>query len=219
MNRREFSLTLAGAASLSAATLWTPAARAQGATPVEGQQYTRVSPPIPVEVAGKIEVIEFFWYGCPHCNEFEPMLEAWVAKLPADVHFRRVHVAFTGLQRIHQRLWCTLDVMGLIGTLQAKVFQRFHDEHRPLNSLEDAMAWAASQGVDPQKFSAVWNSFSVPTRMAQATALVQAYAIDGVPTLAVDGRYLASPISPGQPGQAQCLAVVDWLLDQVRHGH
>jgi thiol:disulfide interchange protein DsbA len=221
MNRRQFSFTLlagaAGVAGLAASGAFPLAARAQGGQPVEGEQYVRLPQPVPLSDAGKIEVIEFFWYGCPHCNEFEPALEPWVARLPKDsVRFRRVHVGFSGLQAIHQHLFYALDALGLVDTLHAKVFHRFHDERKPLNRFEDAMAWVAGNGVDPQKFRAAWESFSVQTRMRQAATLADQYRIDGVPEVAVQGRFVTGPAMAGS--SQECLRVTDYLIDIARKG-
>jgi thiol:disulfide interchange protein DsbA len=221
MNRRQFSWTLAAGAAAAAGLAATggsmPAARAQGVKPVEGEQYVRLPQPVPVSDSTRIEVIEFFWYGCPHCNEFEPALEPWVAHLPREfVRFRRVHVGFNGLQAVHQHLFYALEAMGLVDSLHARVFHRFHDERKPLNKLEDAMAWVAGNGVDPQKFRAAWESFSVQTRMRQAATLADQYRIDGVPTLAIQGRFITEPAMAGS--SQECLRVADYLIDVVRKG-
>jgi len=109
MNRREFSLQLAGASGIAALSgLGLPGAAFAQGTPVEGKDFTRLPTPINLPRTGKVEVIEFFWYGCPHCFAFEPTIEPWIAKLPADVHFRRVPVQFDALKEIHQQIFYTL---------------------------------------------------------------------------------------------------------------
>ncbi len=218
MNRRHFSLTLAAAASLAALGAWPSATWAQGAKYTEGKEYTRLPQPVPLTDLGrKVDVVEFFWYGCPHCNAFEPTLEPWVANLPKDqVRFRRIHVAFNALQEIHQRLFCTLESMGLVDKLHAKVFAAFHVHHKPINSVEDAVQFATANGVDPQKFRAAWDSFAVSTKVKQYAAAQDAYRIDSVPTLAVQGHYLTSPADAGGPQQA--LDVTNHLIDLARKG-
>ena len=214
MQRRRLvaaSLATAGLATLDLSRL--PVALAAIA-PTEGKEYLRLGTPVPVGEPGRIEVIEFFWYGCPHCRHFEDVLEPWAARLPADVRFRRVPVGFTGLQQVHQRLYFALESMGLVDRLHAKVFHRFHDEHQPLNQPDDMAAWVATQGGDPARFKAAWESFSVRTRMRQADDLAGSYDLDGVPTLAVQGRFKTGVPEAG--GEVECLQVVDWLVDRVR---
>jgi len=117
MNRRAFSLQLAGiagAAALAGGAGLPRVALAQGG-PAEGKEYLKVKQPIAMQSTGKIEVVEFFWYGCPHCYHFEPVLEPWVAKLPADVHFRRIPVGFNDVRKeFHQRLYFTLEAMNQV---------------------------------------------------------------------------------------------------------
>jgi len=143
MNRQEFFTQLVAAGvGLSAAVIAAPAA-AQF-VPVEGTHYVRLSEPLPVP-AGKIEVIEFFWYGCPHCNAFEPTLDAWQKKLPADVLFRRVPVAFRDEPYgTHQRIYYALEAMGLIPTMHRKVFYAIHGERQRLDKAPEIAAFMAA---------------------------------------------------------------------------
>ena len=215
MKRREFSslMVLAGV-GVAAGTL-APPARAQG-TPVEGQHYVRLSQPLPVPT-GKIEVIEFFWYGCPHCNAFEPALDAWQKKLPADVAFRRVPVAFREEPYgPHQRIFFALDAMGLIPTLHRKVFYAIHGERQRLDKPADIAAFMAKNGVDSAKFLEIYNSFSIQTKARQAKQLAEAYKIDGVPAIGVAGRYYTSGSLAGTTEAS--LGVADFLIDKVRKG-
>jgi thiol:disulfide interchange protein DsbA len=212
MKRRDFSAHLAATAF---ALPFVGTAHAQGA-PVEGQQYARLSQPVPVPAGGKIDMIEFFWYGCPHCNAFEPMLDAWSKKLPADVAFRRVHVGFTALHETHQKIFYTLEVMGLVEQLHRKVFAAIHVQHRRLDKLDDIVAFAAENGVDGKKFAEVYNSFGVQTKARQARQLTDAYKIDGVPALGIHGRYYTSVSLAGS--QQGALAVADYLMNKVRKG-
>jgi len=213
MNRREFSTQLVAAGvGLSAAVIAAPAA-AQF-VPVEGTHYVRLSEPLPVP-AGKIEVIEVFWYGCPHCNAFEPTLDAWQKKLPADVLFRRVPVAFRDEPYgTHQRIYYALETMGLIPTMHRKVFYAIHGERQRLDKAPEIAAFMAKNGVDSAKFLEVFNSFSVQTKARQARQLSAAYKIDGVPALGVQGRYFTSGSMAGTNEAA--LSVVDFLVQKVR---
>ncbi|MDC8785735.1 thiol:disulfide interchange protein DsbA/DsbL [Roseateles koreensis] len=219
MQRRDFSAKLSLSA-LGLATLGLPGmAQAQGG-PAEGKQYLRLSQALPT-TPGKIEVIEFFWYGCPHCYAFDPVLESWVKQLPADVSFRRVHVGFRANIKIHQRLFFALEAMGKEAEVHTAVFNAFQ---RNMPDDEKAtIALAGSLGLDVAKFTAAYNSFGVQTKCAQATKLSEDYRIDGVPALGVAGKFLTSPAIAGTRGATeqvngqQSLAVVDFLIKQLRN--
>ena len=215
MNRREFSLQLAGAAGVAALSgLGLPGmALATPSAPVEGTDYDRLKTPINVPRTGKVEVVEFFWYGCPHCFAFEPTIEPWISKLPADVHFRRVPPAFNALWEIHQQIYFTWEVLGLVDVMHKKTFDRFHVERKPIDSEADMMAFAQQSGLDVAKVKQAWSSFDVHTRMGQAKALVEAYDIDGVPTIGIHGRYTTGP---AKGGFAECLTTTDHLIAQLR---
>jgi protein dithiol oxidoreductase (disulfide-forming) len=217
MNRREFSIQTLGAVGLGmSANLLPGLALAQGGEPVEGTHYVKLSQAAPTSApAGKVEVVEFFWYGCPHCNHFEPYLAAWAAKLPADVVFRRVPVAFRETPfGIHQRLFYALEAMGLLPTLHAKVFHAIHEEGLKLDKPELIGDFIAKQGVDKAKFLAVMDSFGVQTKCRQARTLADAYKIDGVPTVGIAGLYYTSVGLNGTPEKA--LATTDALINKVR---
>jgi thiol:disulfide interchange protein DsbA len=210
MNRREFSLQMLSAA---AATSLAGAAQAQGGTPVEGTHYVKLNQPLPVP-PGKIEVIEFFWYGCPHCNDFEPALDAWSKKLPEDVAFRRVPVAFREAYVPHQKIFYALEAMGLIPTMHRKVFYAIHGERQRLDKPADIAAFMQKNGVDGDKFLEQYNSFSVQTKVRQASKLAADYKIDGVPAIGIQGRYYTSGALAGSPGGS--LAVADHLIQRSR---
>jgi thiol:disulfide interchange protein DsbA len=175
-------------------------------------------------VPGKIEVIEFFWYECPHCNEFEPALDAWAKKVPDDVAFRRVPVWFReepfGAQ---QRLFYALEALGLLPTLHRKVFATIHSEHTRLRTPEDFSAFALRNGVDPLKFVAAYNSFSAQSKSLQARQTASAYKIDAVPAMGVQGRYYTNGnlANGGAAGGSNnhMLGVVDALIARVRQGN
>jgi len=215
MNRREFSASLV-AAGLGSAALSSPA-QAQANWPAEGVNYVRLSQPVPVPQNGKIEVIEFFWYGCPHCNAFEPTLDAWQKTLPADVAFRRIPVAFSEEPfGAHQRIFFALDAMGLVPTMHRKVFYAIHNERMRLAKPDEIQAFMAKNRVDAAKFMEAFNSFSVQTKAMQARQLAQAYKIDAVPALGVAGRYYITGTMAGT--NERMPAVVDALLAKIRKG-
>jgi thiol:disulfide interchange protein DsbA len=214
MKRREFSSRLisltAGAGALVSATR----ALAQ-AEPVEGTSYVKLSQPIPMAAGGKIEVVEFFWYGCPHCSIFEPTLAAWQKKLPADVAFRRAPVVFREEPfTTHQKLYYSLEAMDLVEAMQRKVFHAIQVDQAKLDKLPDILTFMAKNGVDTAKFTEAFNSFSVQTKARQAKQLAEAYRIDGVPTLGIHGRYYTSPSLAGSPEKA--LSVADYLIQRSR---
>lgn len=214
MKRREFSSRLisltAGASALVSATR----ALAQ-AEPVEGTSYVKLSQPIPMAAGGKIEVVEFFWYGCPHCSIFEPTLAAWQKKLPADVSFRRAPVVFREEPfTTHQKLYYSLEAMDLVDAMQRKVFHAIQVDQAKLDKLPDILTFMAKNGVDTAKFTDAFNSFSVQTKARQAKQLAEAYRIDGVPTLGINGRYYTSPSLAGSPEKA--LSVADYLIQRSR---
>ena len=209
MDRRDFSASLIAAAGLA----WTGLAQAQG-KPVEGQHYVKLNQPLPV-TGGKIEVIEFFWYGCPHCNAFEPALDDWARKLPEDVAFRRVPVAFREEPfTAHQKIFYALDAMGLIPTLHRKVFYAIHVERQRLDKPADISAFMVKNGVDGGKFMENFNSFSTQTKVRQASKLAADYKIDGVPAIGVHGKYFTSGTLAGSPEAA--LVVANWLIQRER---
>ena len=215
MKRRTFSATL-----LACGVGGSPLVHAQAAgTPVEGTHFVRLAQPAPVPAGGKIEVIEFFWYGSPHCNSFEPALEAWVKKLPGDVAFRRIPMALRDQPPylVHQRLFYTLEAMGLLDSLHRKVFYAIHNDRLPLDKPADIGAFMAKNGVDAAKFLEVFNSPTlVSGRVPDGNRLVTAYKIDGVPALGVQRRFYTSRSLAGSDERA--LAVADHLIQRVRKG-
>ena len=225
MKRREFNaLTALSTAAGGGALLAGAPAQAQGG-PVEGRQYQRLATPVPGSTPGKIEVIEFFWYGCPHCYVFEPTIEAWAKQLPADVVYRKVHVAFRANVKIHQQLFFTLEAMRTDAQVRPAIYTAIHRGGQGLTNVEDMAKFLAPLGVDPAKFKETYNSFTVQTKSQQAEKLQNQYNIDGVPTVAIGGRYLTSPamagfglrVSEEELGQ-RCIAVANFLLPLARKG-
>lgn len=211
LTRRDFSAALASTA-LGAFTV-----RAAAQAPAEGAQYARLKPAVsPQTAAGKIEVIEFFSYACPHCAAFEPALEAWARTLPADVAFHRVPAHFLFNAEGFQRTYFTLETLGKVDTLQQKIFNAVHVDRQRLDKPADVAALAAKNGVDSAKFLDVYNSFSVANSVNKAKKLAEDYHLDQVPVLAVQGRYTTSPGQAGSPEAA--LSVVNYLIGQARRG-
>lgn len=207
MQRREFSIT---AATLALATV----SHAQGQSPKEGVDYLILEKPAPTESSGKIELVEFFWYSCPHCNRFEPQLEEWVKKMPKDVVLRRAPVAFRPDFEPQQRLYFVLEAMNKVEELHKKVFYAIHVEKKVLNTMPLIADWVEKQGVDKAKFIEAYNSFPVATKTRKATLLQDAYKVDGVPALGVAGKYYTS----GSVAQSmeRALIVTDYLVGLAR---
>ena len=212
IQRRQFTTALLAAGAGSTVL---PLAAQPQQFPVEGTNYVKLGQAVPVPSGGKIDVIEFFWYGCPHCNAFEPTLEAWLKNLPADVAFRRVPVAFSEEPFVaHQKIFYALDAMGLIPTLHRKVFYAIHVERQRLDKPADISAFMVKNGVDGGKFMENFNSFSTQTKVRQASKLAADYKIDGVPAIGVHGKYFTSGTLAGSPEAA--LVVANWLIQRER---
>jgi protein dithiol oxidoreductase (disulfide-forming) len=219
MQRRQFTqvaVAVAAVSSLSAiALLSNTTAQAQAAKPQAGVDYLVLDKVLPTEAtAGKVEVIEFFGYWCPHCNAFEPELEAWLKKLPANISFRRVPVAFRDYEVFLQKLYYTLEAMGKVSEMQRKVFTSIHADRQNLNTLEGIVAWAVKQGFDKQKFLDVYNSFTVTTQVTKAKKLIDAFKIDGIPSLGIAGRYYTDGTLA--KGLTRALQVAESLANQTK---
>jgi thiol:disulfide interchange protein DsbA len=216
MKRRAFSTA---ASALIATAAWTAnQAQAQMRKIEEGTDYLSLAKLAPVEAPkGKIEVIEFFWYNCPHCNAFEPALEAWVKRLPKDVAFKRIPVAFNDSFVPQQRLFYALEAMNKVDELQQKVFHAIHVENLDLKTQEKIVAWVEKQGVDKSKFLELYNSFSATTKTRKASQMQDAYQVSGVPALGVAGRFYTDGQMAGNMDKA--LNVADFLAGEVRKGH
>lgn len=208
IKRREFTLALAGSAALPALAQLRFEA---------GKDYLPLDKPAPVEApAGRIEVVEFFWYNCPHCNAFEPALEAWIKRAPKDVAVRRIPVAFSSAFQDQQRLYYTLEAMGLVERLHTKVFQAIHVERKRLEKADVIADWVASQGVDKAKFMEQFASFSVASKVSRAGQLTAAYKVEGVPAMGVAGRFYTDGTLTRSMDRS--LQVVDYLVGEVRKG-
>jgi thiol:disulfide interchange protein DsbA len=216
LKRRDFSQAAAGVALASAALL-SPLAHAQAKKPVAGKDFHILDAKAPVEApAGKIEVVEFFWYSCPHCNIFEPALANWVKALPKDMAFKRTHVAFNDGFVPQQRLFLALEALGLLDKLHLKVFNAIHTEKINLAKGDAITDWVVKQGVDKTKFLEQFNSFSVSTKATRSTQLQNAYRVEGVPALGIAGRFYTDGAMAGSMERA--LQVAEYLIAEVRAG-
>ena len=176
--------------------------------------YTELKPQQPTESGGKVEVLEFFWYGCPHCYNLEPFLETWQKKLPGDVQFRRVPAVLSDEWERDAAVFYTLDAMNLLGKLHRPLFDAIHRD-RLRTSSQPAMAeWLKKQGVDPNRFFDTMKSMGVDAKVRRAAQMSVAYRINGTPAMAVQGRYTVS----AEQGRSQqgMLDTVDYLVGIAR---
>ncbi|MCX8086845.1 MAG: thiol:disulfide interchange protein DsbA/DsbL [Rhodocyclaceae bacterium] len=198
-------------ALLLAAAFVLPVAHA--AEPVEGKHYTRLQLPQPTEVPGKVEVIEFFWYGCPHCADFEPLLKQWLKQLPPDVHFRKVPAVFNPTWGEGARLYYTLEALGLLDKLNDAVFEAMTKQRIRLDNEKVLAEWIAKQGVDAKKFMEMYKSFAIDGKVRRAAEMTQEYGFGGVPVLIVGGKYMPAP---GLSSFGEMLKVVEGLIAKNR---
>jgi thiol:disulfide interchange protein DsbA len=177
-------------------------------------QYGELNPPQPTESKGKIEVLEFFWYGCPHCYTLEPYIEAWLKKLPPDVEFRRVPAVFNSRWGHDAAIYYTLEAMGLVDKLHRPLFDAIHKANLRTDNEAALTEWLQKNGVEPRKFIDTMKSFGVQSKLRRATQQTVAYKIDGTPAMAVAGRYTVS----AEQGRTQqgMLQVVDGLVAMAR---
>jgi thiol:disulfide interchange protein DsbA len=163
------------------------AARAQRAGP-----YNELNPPQPVEAQGKIEVVEFFWYGCIHCYNLEPKIDTWLKKLPPDVEFRRVPAVLSDRWAHDAAIFYAFDALGLLDKLHRPFFDAIHRDRLRTDNWPALSAWLEKQGVDAKKFETTVKSFGVQSKTRRAIRLTSDYKIDGTPAMAVHGRYTVS---------------------------
>lgn len=212
MQRRDFSRGLMAAGAAAVSGLGLSPAMAQRVAFKEGTDYIKLAKPVPTESpAGQVEVIEFFAYSCIHCFNFEPVFSEWIKKQPANVTVRRMPVAFSQNFVPMQRLYFTLEAMGLLEQLHGKVFKAFHEERVPLTTPPAILAWVEKQGVNREKFTAIYDGSAVKASQ-KAVGLQDAYQVEGTPAMGIAGRFYI-------PGQGpKTLLVADSLIAEARKG-
>ena len=179
---------------------------------VEGRHYLELALPQPTETGNKIEVREFFWYGCPHCYDLEPAIEAWLKKLPRQAQFVRTP-GVGGRWLIHARAYYAFESLGVLNRTHTAFFAALQEQKRPLGDETSLAQFAAENGVDREKFRQAFNSFGVRLKLDKARQMNMEMGVSSVPTLAVDGRYVTSPTMAG--GDPQMLKVVEFLIQKV----
>lgn len=182
---------------------------------VAGKDYVLVSPAQPTESKGKVEVLEFFSYGCPHCSEFEPLLEKWTKAQGKDVELRRVPITFgRDVWLPLAKMYYSLEALGELDRMHAVVFDAVHNQRVPLNVEAAQFEWMASKGIDAKKYQDVYKSFAVQSKVARAQQVAAAYKISGVPTMAVGGRFTTSASLTGS--HENMLRTIDQLIVTAR---
>ena len=191
------------------------ATAATAADPAPGRDYEVIKPAQPTESGNKIEVIEFFSYGCPHCASLQSPLKAWLKRKPADVEFRRQPVVFQDAWVPFARIYYTIESMGLVDKLHHEVFAAIHEQKVRLQEPETLFGWVASKGVDRKKFADTYNSFAVQSRASRTADVIRRYDIQFTPALVVDGRYLTAPSIWGRASNSTDLDGYFKSVDQV----
>ena len=180
--------------------------------PIEGKDFHEINPARPTDAPGKIEVLEFFWYGCPHCHHLEPLIEPWSKKLPPDVVFRRVPAVFNQNWEAAARVHYALDAMGQLDRLHKPFFDAIHNDGLRYIDRGQLEAWLTKNGIAIDKYTAMSKSFAVESRVRRAIQLTNEYKIEGVPTVIVNGRFMVG----AQTTPSRQLQHVDTFIDAVR---
>ena len=181
----------------------------------ESVAYTTLKKPLPVETPGKIEVAEFFWYGCIHCYHMEALLEKWVPQLKPDTQFRRIPAVFNDPRFVHDAaIFYSFEALGVLEKLHRPLFDAIHVSRLRTNNAPALNEWLSKNGLDPKKFETTMNSFGVQSKVKRAAQLTALAAIDGTPALAVQGRYTIS--AEQGPTQEGMLATAARLVDVIR---
>lgn len=184
---------------------------------VLGQQYEEVTPAQSTSTGDKIEVVEMFWYGCPHCYSFEPLLSQWDAKKADDVELVRIPAVFSANWEIHARAYYALETMGKLQALHKPLFDAIHRDRKPLVNENAIAQFVASQGASADAFRQAYNSPAVDSKVERAKKLSRAYGISGVPSVIIAGKYRSSGSAAGSYGEL--LKVIDFLVDKERAGN
>ncbi len=205
-------MSLRKALSLFTAVLAFTASAAWAQSPAS--PYTLLDPPQPSEGSGKVEVIEFFWYGCPHCYSIEPAVAAWLKTAPKDVVFKRVPAYPSDAWGSMATMYYTLEAMGVLEQYHSKVFDAMHKQNVNLSNKGKRDEWLKANGIDPAKYAEVEKSFTVNTKVARARQMTQGYKVDSVPRFIVNGKYVVSGESAG--GNERIFPAVDAAIAIAR---
>lgn len=199
MFARAFLLTLFGA--LIAAQAWAID---------EGIEYTKLAQAQPTDTGEKVEVLEIFWYGCPHCYQLEPFLDKWVETMPSSAQFRRMPAVLGPHWEPHARAFYAAELMGVLETLHKPLFEAIHGKKRKIMTREQLADFAAELGIDRGKFLEAYDSFFVNMKVRRSAEMGRRYGLDGVPSVVVNGKYRTSATQTG--GSAKLIEVIDHLV-------
>lgn len=191
-------------------------AQASAASWEEGKHYQVLDTPVRTASESGIEVAEVFWYGCPHCYTFKPLVESWAEDLPEDVNYVKIPAALGSSWEPHAKAFYALEAMGELDKVHDALFDALAGERRPLNSGEALADFVASHGVDGEEFLKNYNSFGVNAKMQQAQSKIRGARVTGTPTMLVNGKYRVTASMAG--GHEAALEVVDYLIEQERAG-
>jgi len=180
------------------------------AEPNEGFEYVRISPPVPTQSGDKVEVLELFWYGCPHCYHLEPAIEHWLESKPEQAAFRRMPAVLNPLWALHARAYYTAEALGVLERMSPVIFRAIHEQKNPLKDEAAIANLFAQHGVDEEEFQRTFQSFFVDAQVRRAQDLTKRYDTDGVPSIVVNGTYRTSATLAG--GQKELFEVVDYLV-------
>lgn len=180
----------------------------------EGKQYLRLSKPQPTTTPDKIEVVELFWYGCPHCYELEPHIQKWLETKPGDVEFVRMPAVLGQRWVLLGKAYYTAELLGVTETIHPALFEALHDKKQKLNDEAAVQDFFVDHGVSAEDFRNTFNSFAVSVKMNNAKSMTRRYALTGVPTVIVNGTFSTSGRQAG--GNAGIIRVVDYLVAQER---
>ena len=182
---------------------------------VEGKNFISLRNPVTTQAADKIEVIEFFWYGCGWCEQLEPAIKSWEQRLDDDVTFIRVPAMFGGVWDLHAQMFYALEAINARAELHDSIFAALHKHNKRLANLKEITAFVSANGVDADEFTKAWNSFTVKTNLQKAKRLAISYQIASVPAMTVNGKYSFDIGSAG--GLVETTAVADFLINQERN--
>jgi len=177
-------------------------------TYVDGKDYQSISQP--TQTGDKIEVLEFFWYGCPHCFAFEPRIQKWLKTKSTAAEFVRLPAVFRPSWKVHARTYYALEMMGIIEEMHTKIFSAMHNKKMKLDTLESMSGFLERQKVDKKKFLDTYNSFAVETRLRKAVKKLKDYNVRGVPAIAVNGKYYITASSAGS--YEKLIDIVNYLI-------
>jgi len=190
-------------------------AMAQPALYVEGTHYEVIADPVRTSDPNKVEVSEIFWYGCPHCYAFEPLITSWEEKLPSDVAFVRSPGMWNGTMEIHAQIYYAAEALGVSETIHPIAFSEIHQRRNYLQSEEAVRDMFVGAGVAPDAFDKAWKSFSVSSAVKRAGTRMRDYGVRGVPSMVVNGKYLVTVGGP-VPTQTELLKIVDFLVQKEK---